>query len=841
LGVIRRTPGLGFSWLDVKLGVRMLGKQPILTVVAGLTLALGIPAALAPSHAMRLFYIDLPVEDGDRVFGLRNWDLEANRPHLRNLHDYEVWQGALGSFESLAAVRSASWNVHSPDGRAAAVPGSEVTASVFPLLRAPPLMGRVLLEADEARDAPEVVVISEDLWASRFARDPGIVGAVVMIGRTPHEIVGVMPGGFYFPMRDQLWLPLRADADDYAVGSGPAIFVVGRLADGASRRQAEAEIRTVGARRAGEWPETHAVLRPEIVSFPILALGSPAAGPASQWELVVLQLFAFALLAIVCGNIGILILARTAMRLNEISVRTALGASRGRILGQLFIEALVLSVGATLFGLVLAQEIAVPVGYRLLAGELPYWFDIDISLESVLMALALGAGCAVLAGVLPAVKATSPRIQQNLQRSTRGASVTFGAFTTVLVVAEVALSVGFLCFGTAAMLSFSRDRSSESEVAIERYLVASLRTPSEPPTDDDDVEAYEALFQARMAQNNEELRDRLAAHPSVRHAAMGRHVAGVELPDRHVVVENTGATDRAPSGWAAYGQVHFDYFRDLDIRVLQGRSFNTADVDGPADAHRPAVIVNDRFVERVLGGGNVVGRRLRFAAAGPNGSPDANDGREQWFEIVGVVETFGANVTNPDRSEALYGPLGSADLQPMRYVIEVAGSPTAFLPTLRTIAAGVDPEAILQNAQTMSDLVALSLLELRAASILIFVLSAVGMILAATGLYALISFTVSQRTREIGIRTALGAGARSVVTTIARRAFVQLAAGVLLGSAFGWWILELVLTDSEFVVRSAPGLVGGVAAGVTIFSALACLSPTLRGLRIQPTEALREA
>jgi ABC-type antimicrobial peptide transport system permease subunit len=177
----------------------------------------------------------------------------------------------------------------------------------------------------------------------------------------------------------------------------------------------------------------------------------------------------------------------------------------------------------------------------------------------------------------------------------------------------------------------------------------------------------------------------------------------------------------------------------------------------------------------------------------------------------------------------------------MRYIIEVGDSPTAFLSTLRAVAADVDPEAIVQSAQTMSDLIALNLLELRAASIMVFVLSAVGMVLAATGLYALMSFTVSQRTREIGIRTALGAGARSVVMTIARRALVQLLAGLALGSVFGFWILQTVLNDGEFVVFSVPGLIGCVVAAVMAFSALACLSPTLRGLRIQPTVALSEA
>jgi hypothetical protein len=279
--------------------------------------------------------------------------------------------------------------------------------------------------------------------------------------------------------------------------------------------------------------------------------------------------------------------------------------------------------------------------------------------------------------------------------------------------------------------------------------------------------------------------------------------------------------------------VHVDYFRDMGMRIVQGRGFTAADVEGAAGALRSAIVVNEAFVERVLGGGNALGRRLRYAAG--------TGGAEQWLEIVGVVETFGTNITNPDRSEALYQPLGSADLHPMRYIIEVADDPATFLPTLRTIAADVDPEAVIQNAQPLTDLLALTLLEMRAGSILVFVLSAIGMLLAATGLYALMSFTVSQRTREIGIRTALGARAADIVKTIAKRALLQLLAGVALGCVFGWWIVDLVTNDTEFVVGSLPGLVAGVAAAVIIISALACLSPTLRGLRIQPTEALSES
>jgi hypothetical protein len=314
---------------------------------------------------------------------------------------------------------------------------------------------------------------------------------------------------------------------------------------------------------------------------------------------------------------------------------------------------------------------------------------------------------------------------------------------------------------------------------------------------------------------------------------MGQHLPGIDLGDRGIILEGTGATDDSPNGSVSAARVHFDYFRDMGLRVLEGGTFTASDVDGPPGAHRSAVVVNDAFVERVLGGGNAVGRRIR------NVTPPG--GTEQWFEIVGVVETWGTNLNNPERGEAMYQPLGSADMHPMRYIVEVAGDPAAFLSTLRTLAVDVDPEATIQNAQPLAQLVERTRMQQRVASMLILGLSAIGMILAATGLYALLSVTVSQRTREIGIRTALGARAASIVMTIARRALLQLLFGVALGCTFGWWIVGQIAIDAEFAVDNVPALVAAVAAGVIVFSALACLSPTLRGLRIQPTEALTES
>lgn len=856
-GIVVRRPGFALSWLDVRLGARMLGKRPVLTVVAGLTLALGIPASLMPTHVLGLFERGtFPVEDGDRIVGIRNWDTEADRAATRPLHDLAVWKEELRSFESLGAARSDPYNVHSPDGRAAEVRGAEVTASVFDMLRVPPLLGRTLIEADEVDGAEDVVVISADLWASRFARDPEIVGKTIGIGRMPHTVVGVMPDDFLFPWLDHLWLPLRADPDDYAVGAGPDLLVFGRLADGVSREEAALELETVGGRLAQEWPETHQRLRPELVSASLLTFGARAAGLSTTWEMLLIQLFSFSVLAVACGNVGVLILARTATRTNEISVRTALGASRTRILSQLFTESLVLSMGATAVGLFLAQALTARYAKGLLGESLPYWFDLGISPRTAVLAMGLAAACAVVAGVLPAVTATSPNVQQTLQRNAAGTNVRFGAFTTLLVVAEVALSVGFLSFGTAAVISFTQDRTEQAAIDIDRYLTARVRTPWVDPTVDE-TEAYEQEFRTRIAANHLALRDRLRGDGDARRVAMGLHLPGWPYPDQEIVVGSGNGAGGYRTDRVVAGRVHVDFFRDLGIDVLSGRDFSSADVEGGrvsrspwavpssrrGEALRTAVVVNDQFVDKVLGGGEAVGLQLRYTFSDSE-QPGSRGGAQDynvWYEIVGVVETFGTNVENPARSAAVYHPVSASEVHPMGFILEVTGESAAFIPRLRRIAAEVDPELMIQTPRTLREVVNERRTRNTISTLFIVLLSSTGVILASTGLYALVSFTVSQRTREIGIRTALGARGRDVMATIARRALFQLAGGLALGSLLGWWILSLISDSSEFAVSSVPALLLGVCAGVIAVTALACLRPTLRGLRIQPTEALREA
>src|SRR5688572_21532147 len=403
-----------FSWLDVKLGLRMLPKHPMLNLAAVFALAVGIPVGLAPSHLARALEAPLPGDSGNRVRAIRHWDpLSAGVAPTWDA-DFTFWAQMLRSFSSLGAFRTSSYNVASADGPGGAAPaaGAQLSASVFQMLGARPLLGRVLEAGDFAAGAPDVVVIGHSLWSSRFGQDRDVLGRSIRVGRALHVVVGVMPDGFAFPTSEALWLPLRLTS----VGGRSErtrVQVLGRLADGVSAQQAQAELASHGppppisAATSSEARE-RARLQAEVVPFGLLYLGLPAGGLANLPEFRYVQALMFVLLLVACSNVAMFVFARTATRLRELAIRTALGASRGRIVSQIFVEALLLAVIAAGVGVLVFNWALDHVNLAGLAGEsaLPYWLSLGLTSETALSALARAAVSATVAGVLPATVST---------------------------------------------------------------------------------------------------------------------------------------------------------------------------------------------------------------------------------------------------------------------------------------------------------------------------------------------------------------------------------------------------------------------------------------------------
>ena len=828
--ILRRTFMRGML-LDAKLGMRMLVKQPVLTGVAMLSLGLGIPSSLLMQHALDVVLRPLPIPEGERVMGVRYRDLETRRDVAATVHDYELWSSSLESFDALAAVLPRSINLRTDSSGDPPVQGAEATASFFDVLGGQPLLGRMLNQGDQAPGAPDVLVISEDLWHARFARDPDILGRVLPVGARDHMVVGVMPAQFRYPIDEDAWLPLKIRPTDHDLGEGPSLLVFGRLAEGIEEADADAEVEVMTARLAREHPDLYEQRVGQVVSMPVLLLGE-GEGIRNDPEVLLTQTLLMAMLLIVCGNVGVLVLARTATRTSEMSVRTALGASRSRIVIQIFVEALVLALVATGLGLSLGEGIA-----RWLMGAvaavpmsgIPFWMDMTLTTEIILLAFALAVGCAVFAGVVPALKATRKGVQSNLQRAATGSTMRFGWGSSLLIVSEVVLAVGFLAMGGTLVRSAFQKTEGLLGLDPDRFLYAEVLLPSalegrssvQPPPED----AREAL-----ASLQDEVLRGLDALPDVQRVGMGRQMPGRSTPTGQVVLEGQELSERR----VRVAQVDVGFFRQFSHPILQGRDFTSADLgEDPAD-HRPSVIVNTRFVDEVLGGRNPIGLRFHYRSF-------LDEGEEPlWYEVVGVVGPLAMNAFNPQRDEGVYHPIAAGEINPMRYLVEAEGDPQVLAPVLRDLVARLDPEASVPRALPLQDMIRSESRILRWIFLGQVVLAGVAFLLSVTGLYALMSFTVSQRRREIGVRAALGARPWSIVKTIARRAALQLALGLGLGGVWAWVLLGQIADDSMTMPTNVPVTILVTLVGAGLVGAAACAEPTIRGLRIQPVEAMSD-
>src|SRR5688572_21906385 len=409
----------GFS-LDIRLGLRMLRKYPGLTLIGGLAMAFAIWVGAVTFEVATLFvHPTLPLPGGDRIVQLRNWDVEASEEESRTVHDFLVWREALSSVTDLGAYRDVARNLITSDGVARPVLAAEVTATAFRVAPIPALLGRVLAPADELPGAPPVIILGYDVWRTRFASDPGVIGQSVQLGEMRATVIGVMPEDFAFPVAHELWTQLRPEMLDRTPRAGPAISIFGRLAPGVSLDAAQSELRIVGRRMAAEFPDTHEHLQPGVAPY---AKGFTGPGASDLKIMASIYFFALMLVVLVCSNVALLLFARAATRETELAVRSALGASRSRIVMQLFAEALVLGGVAGVVGLVVAAVALDTWAVTFLEanlGRVPFWIDPSLSPATVFYAACLTVLSAVIAGVMPGLKITRA-LGTRLRQATAG-------------------------------------------------------------------------------------------------------------------------------------------------------------------------------------------------------------------------------------------------------------------------------------------------------------------------------------------------------------------------------------------------------------------------------------
>jgi predicted permease len=677
------------------------------------------------------------------------------------------------------------------------------------------------------------------VWRSRFDAHPDIVGQVVRLGNVAHTVVGVMPRGFLFPVSHDYWVPLRTDVSRFARGQGPAVFIFGRLADGATMADANAELTAVGQRSAALYPDTHRDLRPQVLpyAYPILDIQD-----TSLWQVAVMQTTLSLLLVIVAVNVAILIYARTATRQGEIAVRTALGASRSRIIAQLFIEAFVLALTAAVLGLAMAK-FGLDQAHELISFEMlrpPYWVDYGLPWIAVPYVIALALLTAIVAGVVPALQATSGRVQSTLRELSGSTSLRLGRTWTTLIVAQVALTVAAMPLAFGMGWHEVRSNATRPAFAVEQFLAAAFAMDPEAP-EGVDATAYRRSLNANATRVQTDLLTRLEREPWVDDVTIASRPPGQEGSAR---VQVEGLDGISAAGHAvAVNSVDVDFFDAMQARMLAGRRFTTADQHrsappGTVEQTVGVVIVNRAFAHYVLGDDDVIGRRIRYPA-----QIDEDDRRtieaSPWYEVVGVVSDLHANAVNPELVRPLvYHPLAPASASAGSVIVRIAGgTPASYAPRLRELTAAIDPSVRLR-VYPLVDIYRQANVAMRLLSIALALALASVLLLSAAGVYALMSFAVAQRRREIGIRAALGADARRLLWSVFARATRQLAFGVLVGVALA--LGADAASNGEFMGTIAPVLVGSMAALITIVGLLAAFGPARRGLRLHPTQALRE-
>jgi putative ABC transport system permease protein len=850
----RGVPWLASSWLDVRLGLRLLVRNWGLSLVGGLAMTLAISIAAVVFAAFDIImWSPLPLDEGDRVVAIQVWDREAGRRRDTTLQDLERWRGSLQSVGDVGAFQTIRRNIITGDGSVELAAVAEISAAGFRVARVPPLIGRPIADADAAPGAAPVVVIGHDVWQRRFAGARDVIGRELRLGKDLHTIVGVMPDGFQFPFNFRYWVPLRLGADGMLRNTGPEGVVFGRLAPGATLARAHAEVSALGMlppasgsaqreRGSIDVPSRDST-GARVVPYTFAFTGDFEPGALGLvWSLSSLALVL--LLLPPCANIAILNYARTVTRQQEFAARHALGGSRARIVWQLFIEALVLTAAAAGAALLILRVVSVVVAGRLqqIPGGPPFWMTFNVSYRTLLFVAALAVAGAAVSGLVPALQATGRLARLGAGALAGRTSLRLGATWTTLVIAQVAFSVAVLplaaelAWGTlrtgAVGPGFAAEEFATARVALEgdRFI---LGAGEALPQMTREPEAARQQRAELVDNRHRELTRRLLADPGILGVAAALQPPGEEpwvfadIEGREVPTEVLNG--RLPGFLTRINQIDPAFFDLYQVPGLAGRRFNEGDVAAETDA----VIVNRNFAETIAPGGNALGRRFRYVRA-TGGEWLHGPEADRWYEVVGVV----GNLPVTTDARVAYHAAAPGQIHPAHLQLRLRGDSAGLAERLRDVAASVDPALHVDEVRTLAEIYRAHRFGDNLGAITIGAITGSVLLLSAAGLYALTAFTVAQRRREIGIRSALGAQPSHLVAAVFRRAFWQIGGGSAAGMLAAYLVGRYVPIE-QVGGLPIPGILPGAAAFMLLVGVLASLGPARRGLRIDPIEALR--
>ena len=806
---------------DVRYAARRLIKSPGFTLVALLALALGIGANTAIFSAVNAVLLrPLAYADPDRLVVLNEVSAQMDEMSVSLLNFYD-WKEQNRVFSDIGLQRFEGFTLTGRDAPER-LDAYMVTSGYFRALGVKPVLGRVLLAEEDEAGAARVAVLNNRMWRNLLDSDPGVLGRKLVLSGQPTTVVGVMPPGFeedevdlYVPVGPYLGLLPKER------GNHPGFYGVARLKPGITLEAARRDMAAVARRLSEQYPDSN-----EGAGVRIRSLNEAAVGSVRPALLVLLAAVGFVLL-IACANVANLLLARAEARTREIAIRTSLGASRGRVVRQLLTESVLLAMAGGIFGLLLAIW-AIDVLVSFDPGNIPRVEEIRVDGRVLAFSFLISILTGILFGLAPALKASRPDLNASLKD---GAGTISGLrrhrLRSGLVVSEVALTLVLLVGAGLMLKSFRQLRQVDPGFETESILTMQV-----PPPEWDEPEP------ARWTAYYRQVVERLGALPGATAVAAssavplagGASESGVVAQDRPMPTTIEEAT---VTQWQ---MVSPDFFGAMGIPLLRGRGFSDADDAGSI----PVAIIDETLARRFWPGESPVGKRIAFEFR----SHSIADPQPIWREVVGVVRHVRHyGLTGVTRFQ-VYAPYTQIPIwvqlrRPMYVVVRTASNPESLTSAVRAEVARIDPTVPVDNIETMEQVLARQLAQPRFSSVLLAAFAGIALTLAAVGIYGLVAYSVSRRTREIGLRMALGARRPDVVRMVVVQGMALVAIGLAVGLATAFALTRYLASQLYEVSTADPATFLGVAVLLTLIAFVATCIPALRATRVDPLVALR--
>ena len=800
---------------DVRSGLRMLVKYPTLSLVAILTLGLGIGLSTTVYCVVNGgLFKGLPFPNADRIVAVVATRPAQNQPQQPiSGQDFAIWKQRQTSFEKFGAYLFVAMNLSSDEGRPERYSGGFLTVEAFEALGVQPILGRGFREGDDKPGAEPILLLGHDLWRDRYASSADIVGKTIRASGVQRTVIGVMPERFGFPIREALWAPLVIEPDAQPRGQGPSYQVIARLKPGVSLEQARVQAATIAGQLESEFPATNRGVGADVLPYARTILG-----PEIYALLYTMLGAGVGVLLIACVNVSNLLVARASLRRREVAVRMALGAGSRRVVRQHLTEVLVLATAGGLIGVVLSIFGMRWFSQALSVSPPPFWITFELDYRVMIFVIGIVVLASLFAGTLPAMHAARVSAASALKDDSRSStSARLGRFSSGLVIAELAVSCGLLIAAGLMIKSVVQLKNVPMPFAIENVLTARVDLPK---TSYPDVASSIRFF--------EQLLPRLQAVPGVEAATLSDGLPAAGNGSIPIQVEGKSYPHDADYPLAREGIVTAGFFDTFQSKVLSGREFTPMD----SATSQPVAIINESFARTHFPNIDPIGHQIRRIR--PNS-------KEPWLTIVGVVpdlimEGIGNNNASP---VGYYIPIPQSDVaNGVRIAVRTRGDAATLTPLIRSAVASLDSDLAIYEVSTLRRVIERQTWFYTVFGTFFMSFGFCALFLAAAGLYGVMSFAVTQRTREMGVRSALGARGVQLILLVMRKSLVQLAIGLVLGLGIALLASGQLQPVLYHVNPRDAAVFVGVIVTLAVASIVASFLPARRVTKIDPVLAL---